>query len=41
MRERMTGRQPLFDVNGCRSYAAAKAKQLDERLAKEAVAKAP
>jgi metallo-beta-lactamase class B len=36
MRERMTGEAPLFDVNGCRNYAAALAKRLDERLAKEA-----
>jgi metallo-beta-lactamase class B len=39
MRERMTGQQPLFDPAGCRNYAAAKVKQLDERLAKEAAAK--
>ncbi|MFC7536460.1 subclass B3 metallo-beta-lactamase [Sphingomonas sp. GCM10030256] len=36
MKERMAGQQPLFDPEGCRNYAAAKAKQLDERLAKEA-----
>jgi metallo-beta-lactamase class B len=35
MRERMTGEQPLFDPNGCRNYAAALTKRLDERLAKE------
>lgn len=35
MAERMTGKQPLFDPAGCRTYAAAKTKQLDERLAKE------
>jgi metallo-beta-lactamase class B len=36
MKERITGEQPLFDPAGCRTYAAAKGKQLDERLAKEA-----
>lgn len=36
MRERITGKQPLFDPNGCRNYAAALQKRLDERLAKEA-----
>ena len=39
MKERMTGQQPLFDPAGCRTYAAAKTRQLDERLAKEAAAK--
>lgn len=36
MKERMTGLAPLFDPAGCRNYAAAKGRQLDERLAKEA-----
>ena len=39
MKERMTGEQPLFDPNGCKAYAAALMKRLDERLAKEAAAK--
>ena len=32
----MTGKQPLFDENGCRNYAATLTRKLDERLAKEA-----
>ena len=39
MKERMTGKQPIFDPNGCRDYASALLKRLDERLAKEASAK--
>ena len=39
MKERMTGKQPLFDTAGCRNYAAGLTKRLDERLAKEAGAK--
>jgi len=35
MKERMTGKQPLFDLEGCRNYAAAITKRLDERLVKE------
>lgn len=35
MKERMTGEQALFDPAGCRNYAAAIGKRLDERLAKE------
>ena len=35
MRDRMTGKQPLFDTEGCRDYAATLTKRLDERLAKE------
>lgn len=35
MKERMTGKKPLFDPAGCRDYAAALTKRLDERLAKE------
>jgi metallo-beta-lactamase class B len=35
MRDRMTGKQPLFDPEGCRNYAAKLTKSLDERLAKE------
>ena len=36
MRDRMIGKQPLFDAEGCRDYAARLTKNLDERLAKEA-----
>jgi metallo-beta-lactamase class B len=36
MRDRMTGKQALFDTEGCRNYAAKLTKNLDERLAKEA-----
>jgi len=36
MKERMIGKQKLFDPEGCRNYAAKQAKALDERLAKEA-----
>ena len=36
MKERMIGKQKLFDPEGCRDYAAALSKRLDERLAKEA-----
>ena len=39
MKERMIGKQPLFDPAGCQNYAAALTKRLDERLAKEVVAK--
>ena len=39
MRSRMTGEQLLFDVEGCRNYAAELGQKLDERLAKEAAAK--
>ena len=39
MRDRMTGKQPLFDEAGCKNYAAALTKRLDERLAKEAAPK--
>ena len=35
MKERMTGKQPLFDVEGCKNYAASLTKRLGERLAKE------
>ena len=35
MKERMTGKQALFDTDGCRNYAAALTRRLDERLAKE------
>jgi metallo-beta-lactamase class B len=41
MKERMSGKQPLFNVNVCRDYAAATTKQLNERIAKEAVTIAP
>jgi metallo-beta-lactamase class B len=40
MIDRFAGRAPLEDANGCRAYAAALTKQLDERLAKEAGAAA-
>lgn len=33
---RLSGDAPLIDANGCKTYAAAAAKRLDERLAKEA-----
>jgi hypothetical protein len=36
MKERMTAKQKLFDPDGCRAYAAALTRRLDERLAKEA-----
>ena len=35
MKERMTGKRALFDADGCRDYAAALTRRLDERLAKE------
>jgi len=35
MIDRMAGRAPLEDSNGCRDYAASLTKRLDERLAKE------
>ena len=35
MKERMTGKQPLFDPESCRTYAATLTKRLDERLTKE------
>ena len=39
MRERMSGKQALFDPNGCRAYAAKLTRNLDDRLAKEAAPK--
>lgn len=39
MVERLGGRAPLENRNACRDYAAKLAKQLDERLAKEAAGK--
>ncbi|GAA4034030.1 HARLDQ motif MBL-fold protein [Sphingomonas rosea] len=39
MRQRFGGTAALFDPEGCRNYAAAKTKALDERLAKEAPSK--
>lgn len=36
MKERMTGKAPLFDQQGCKNYAAKLSGALDERLAKEA-----
>ena len=39
MKERMTGKQPLFDETACKAYAARLTKALDERLAKEAAAR--
>lgn len=36
MRDRIIGKQPLFDPEGCRNYAAKLSRGLDERLAKEA-----
>ena len=35
MRARMINEQPLFDPEGCRTFAAARTRMLDERLAKE------
>lgn len=35
MQERMVGKAPLFDEQGCRTYAAKLGRLLDERLAKE------
>ena len=35
MRSRMIGEKPLFDVDGCKTYAAGLTKALDERIAKE------
>ena len=35
MRARMAGEKPLFDIDGCRNYAATLTKRLDERLATE------
>ena len=39
MAARFASKAALFDPAGCRDYAAAKTRQLDERLAKEAAAK--
>ena len=39
MKARMTKAKPLFDLEGCKNYAAMLSKMLDERLAKEAAAK--
>lgn len=39
MLERLGGRAPLENPNGCRDYAAKLTRQLDERLAKEAAPK--
>jgi metallo-beta-lactamase class B len=39
MKERLTGKQPLFDPDGCKNYAAKVTQMLDERLAKETAAK--
>lgn len=36
MKDRMAGRAPLFDQQGCRNYTARLGTMLDERLAKEA-----
>jgi hypothetical protein len=36
MKERMIGKEKLFDSNGCKAYAAGLTKRLDDRLAKEA-----
>ncbi|HET9460090.1 MAG TPA: subclass B3 metallo-beta-lactamase [Sphingomicrobium sp.] len=38
-RERLGAGKPLFDPEGCRTYACAISKALDERLAKEAASK--
>ena len=39
MIDRMAGRAPLEDPNGCRAYAASLTKRLDDRLAKERAGK--
>ena len=39
MRDRITGKLPLFDPDGCKKYAAGLTKALDARLAKEAAPK--
>ena len=39
MKERMSGKLPLFDPDGCKNYAATLTKNLDARLAKEAAGK--
>ena len=39
MVERLAGREPLADANACRDYAESLTKQLNDRLAKEALAK--
>ncbi len=39
MKERMIGEKALFDPEGCKAYAAALARRLDERLAKEVASK--
>ncbi|QIK78418.1 subclass B3 metallo-beta-lactamase [Sphingomonas piscis] len=39
MPDRMSGKAPLVNADGCKDYAATKTKALDARLAKEAAAK--
>jgi metallo-beta-lactamase class B len=39
MRDRLALGKPLLDPDGCKTYAAALTKQLDQRLAKEAAGK--
>ena len=39
MRDRISGKAPLFDPDGCKNYAASLATKLAERLAKEAAPK--
>ena len=39
MRDRIIGKAPLFDTDGCKNYAASLTKKLDDRLAKEAAGK--
>ena len=39
LRDRFARGEPLLDTEGCKAYAAALTRQLDERLAKEAAAK--
>ena len=36
MKERMTGKKPLFDATGCRDYADMLTRRLDDRLGREA-----
>jgi metallo-beta-lactamase class B len=41
MLQRLAPGQPLFDPDGCKTYAAERTKALDERLAKEAAGEKP
>ena len=39
MRDRLAGKAPLFDPDGCKNFAAKAAMNLDEKVAKEATPK--